>query len=191
MPLHSRYVVEVCDNDKRLPDKMFKHSNVQSDTKMHKLLVNNERKTAWIAQVSKGRKGFQPPKKNLFAKIILLMASQVRNIHTQHFFSNNFNKYRPNTKKRKQPFPRSRKMLNVEEPCNSNNFDDTEVVFESNRAEPLIKDKETMTDDCQESVPIRFCQLTRESDVLFSTGLENNRIFQKHYLIIYKRKLLL
>ena len=86
MPLHSRYVVEVCDNDKRLPDKMFKHSNVQSDTKMHKLLVNNERKTAWIAQVSKGRKGSQPLKKKLFAKIILLMASQVRNIQTQHFF---------------------------------------------------------------------------------------------------------
>ena len=34
-------------------------------------------------------------------------------------------------------------------------------------AEPLIKDKETMTDDYQESVPMRFCQLTRESDVVF------------------------
>lgn len=43
----------------------------------------------------------------------------------------------------------------------------------------VIKDKETMTDNHQESVPMRFCQLTRESGVLFFTELENNRIFQK------------
>ena len=42
--------------------------------------------------------------------------------------------------------------------------------------EPRIKDKETMAGDYQESVPIRFCQLTH--DVLFFTGLENTRIFQ-------------
>ena len=62
-------------------------------------------------------------------------------------------------------------MLNVEETCSSNNFGDTKIIFESNMAEVLIKDKETMTDDYQESVPMRFCQLTRESDVLFLTGL--------------------
>ena len=57
-------------------------------------------------------------------------------------------------------------MLNVEEPCSSNNFVDTEIVFESNMTEPLIKDNKTMTDDYQGSLPMRFCQLTRESDVL-------------------------
>ena len=62
MPLHSRCVVRVCDNDKRFPDKMIKHSNVQGDIKLHKLPVNNERKRAWIAQVSKVRKDIQPPK---------------------------------------------------------------------------------------------------------------------------------
>ena len=41
---------------------MIKHSNVKGDIKMHKLLINNERKRAWIAQVSKERKDFQPPK---------------------------------------------------------------------------------------------------------------------------------
>ena len=35
-------------------------------------------------------------------------------------------------------------MFNVEEPCSSDNFDDTEV-FESSMTEPLIKDKETIT----------------------------------------------
>ena len=44
-------------------------------------------------------------------------------------------------KKRKQPFPRLRKKFNAEKPCSSNNFDDTEG-FESNMAEPLIKDKQ-------------------------------------------------
>ena len=62
MPLHSRCIVGVCDNDKQFSDKKIKHSNVQGDITMHKLPVNNERKRAWIAQVSKGRKGFQPLK---------------------------------------------------------------------------------------------------------------------------------
>lgn len=57
-------------------------------------------------------------------------------------------------------------MLNVEEPCSSDNFVYTEIVFESNMAEPLIKDNKTMTDDYQESLPMRFCPLTRKSDVL-------------------------
>ena len=43
---------------------------------------------------------------------------------------------------------------------------------------PLIKEKEAMTDDYQESVPVRFCKLTHENDVLFFTGLQNARIFQ-------------
>ena len=67
-------------------------------------------------------------------------------------------------------------MFNVEEPCSSDNFDDTEV-FESSMTEPLIKDKETITGGYQEGVPMKFCQLTRESDVLFFTGLENTRIY--------------
>ena len=69
-------------------------------------------------------------------------------------------------------------MFDVEESSCSNNFNDTEIVFESDMAEPLIKDKETMTDDCQGSVLMRFGQLTWESDVLVFTGLENTRIFQ-------------
>lgn len=47
----------------------------------------------------------------------------------------------------KQQFSRSIKILNVEEPCSSNNFGDTEKVFESNMTKPLIKDKEAMTHD--------------------------------------------
>ena len=42
---------------------MTKHRNVQGDIKIHKPPVNKERKRSWIAQVSKGRKGFQTPKK--------------------------------------------------------------------------------------------------------------------------------
>ena len=44
---------------------MIKHRNVQGDIKIHKLPVNKERKRAWIAKVSKRRKGFQPPKNHL------------------------------------------------------------------------------------------------------------------------------
>ena len=40
-------------------------------------------------------------------------------------------------------------------------------------AVPVIKDKKTMTDEYQESVSMRFFQLTREGDVLVFTGLEN------------------
>ena len=47
---------------------MIKHRNVQGDIKIHKPPVNKERKRAWIAQVSKGRKGFQPPKKCFLLK---------------------------------------------------------------------------------------------------------------------------
>ena len=38
-------------------------------------------------------------------------------------------------------------MFNVEEPCSSNKFGDTEIVFKSSLAKPLIKNKEAMTDD--------------------------------------------
>ena len=44
MPPHSRCVAGVCDNQKQLPDKVIKHSIVQSDTNMHKLPVNKQRK---------------------------------------------------------------------------------------------------------------------------------------------------
>ena len=40
-------------------------------------------------------------------------------------------------------------MFNVQEPCSSRNFGATEIVFESNMGESVIKDKETMTDDHQ------------------------------------------
>ena len=78
-------------------------------------------------------------------------------------------------------------MLNVEEPCSSNNFGDTKMVFESNMAEPLIKVKVTMTDDYQESVPMRFCQLTSKSDVMFFTGLEDTRTFQTLFNHLQKK----
>ena len=105
------------------------------------------------------------------------MANQVRRIETQHLF-NNFNKCRSNTKKIRQPFPRLMKIVNVEKPCSSNNFGITEIVFHSNMTKSLIKDKEAMTDDYQESVPVRFCKLTHENDVPCFTGLQNTRIFQ-------------
>ena len=53
----------------------------------------------------------------------------------------------------------------------------TKIVFESNRSEPLIKNKEIMTAHYQESVPMRFCKLIRENHVLFFTELQNTRIF--------------
>ena len=67
--------------------------------------------------------------------------------------------------KKKTPFPRSMKIVNVEKPCSSNNFGITEIVFHNNMTKALIKDKEAMTDDYQESVPVRSCKLTRENDV--------------------------
>ena len=70
------------------------------------------------------------------------------------------------------------KILNAEEPCRSNNFGITTIVFHSNMTKPLIKDKEAITGDYQESVPVRFCKLTRENHVFFFTGLQNTRIFQ-------------
>ena len=77
-------------------------------------------------------------------------------------------------------------MFNVEEPCSSNNFDDTEI-FESNVAEPLTKDKETMTDEYQEIVPMRFCQLNHESNVLFFTGLKCTRMFETLFSYLQKK----
>ena len=122
---------------------------------------------AWIAQVSKGKKGFQPPKNSFVCSNHYADGKPSKEHPDPTLFLTISTNTAPTVKKRKQPFPRSSKTLNVEEPCSSNNFVDTEIVFESNMAEPLIKDKETMTDDYQESVPMRFCQLTRESDVVF------------------------
>ena len=65
MTLHSSCFAGDCDNHKWFPNKMIKHRNVQGDIKIHKLPVSKERKRAWIAKVSKGRKGFQPSKNHL------------------------------------------------------------------------------------------------------------------------------
>ena len=187
MSLHTRCVVGICANEKRFPDKMIKHSNVQGDVKMHKLPVDNERKRAWIAQVSKERKDFQPPKKFFVCSNHFVDGKPSKEHPDPTLFLTISTNTAPTTKKKRQLFPRSRKMLNVEEPYSSNNFSYTEIVFESNMAEPQIKVKETMTDDYQESVPMRFCQLTRESDVLFYTGLENTRIFQTVFNYLQKK----
>ena len=60
-------------------------------------------------------------------------------------------------------------------------FGNTKIVFESNRSEPLIKNKEIMTAHYQESVPMRFCKLLNYKTLEYF----------KHYLIHYRRKLLL
>ena len=40
---------------------MIIHSNVEGDIEVYKLPVITEKKIAWIAQVTKGGKDFQPP----------------------------------------------------------------------------------------------------------------------------------
>ena len=92
---------------------MIKHSNVEGDIKMHKLPVNKERKRAWIAQVSKRRKGFQPPKLFLLKPFCGWQAKY--GAFRINIAFNSFNKFSPNTQKRKQPLPRSMKMLNVKD----------------------------------------------------------------------------
>ena len=61
MPKHSRYVVGVCDNDKRYPEGMITHSNVEENIVMHKLSLNETRRKALINQIGKGRKDFDVP----------------------------------------------------------------------------------------------------------------------------------
>ena len=54
-------------------------------------------------------------------------------------------------------------------------------------ADLVMKDKEKMTADYKESVPMRFCQLICENYVQFFTGLENTRIFQTLFNYLQKK----
>ena len=53
MGKHDRCVVGVCNNDKRYPEHMEIHSNVNSaKVVMHKIPVDQQRRNAWIHLVS-------------------------------------------------------------------------------------------------------------------------------------------
>ena len=56
MGRHSRCVIDICDNDNQYPGLHKKHSNVDGDIIMHKLLKDGAVKAAWINTVLKGRK---------------------------------------------------------------------------------------------------------------------------------------
>ena len=86
---------------------MIKHSNVKGDIKMHKLLINNERKRAWIAQVSKERKDFQPPKTFFVCSDHFVDGKSSKEHPDSTLFLKISTNTTPISKKRKQPFPRS------------------------------------------------------------------------------------
>ena len=71
----------------------------------------------------------------------------------------------PTPNKKKQPFPRSMKMFNIEEQCCSHNFSDTEIILENCMADLVMKGKEKMAADYKETVPMRFCQSVCENYV--------------------------
>ena len=51
----ARCCVGGCDNDKRYPDRIVKHSNVVGKLRFHNFPANEESKCAWVQKISKGR----------------------------------------------------------------------------------------------------------------------------------------
>ena len=56
MGKHSRCVTGICLNDMQLPELHKKHSNINGDTIMHKLVEDETVKNAWTHAILKGRK---------------------------------------------------------------------------------------------------------------------------------------
>ena len=48
MGKHSRYVIDICNNDMQYPELHKKHSNVDGDISIYKLPKDGAAKAAWI-----------------------------------------------------------------------------------------------------------------------------------------------
>ena len=191
MPNHARCVVGPCDNDKRYPERFIKHRNVERDLVFHKLPADESVKRSWIQQVSKGRDDFVPPT-NFFVcsnHFVDGKPTKINPIPTLFLtISGNIARTPP---KRKPPTKRLA-LTNEKQPLSSTpvsfpvTSSDNNSSFFSN-FQPIMLDKLTNTTCFYEAaVPMQFTQITRESDVIFFTGLSGTQMFR--VIFIFKKK---
>ena len=189
MPKHTRCIVGVCDNDKRYPERMVKHSNVTGEIVMHKLPNDKVKRKAWINQVKKGRKNFEIPK-NFF-------------VCSNHFVDGEPTPLNPNPtlfltlstnnistpKKRKLPYPRKKLKLgdgDFSDVVDVDDLDDDSTDYS------LTCEKATNTEyNYADVVPMQFEQLTRESNIVFFTGLAGTEMFKTLYEYLLQKALVI
>ena len=169
MPSHARYVVGVCDNDKTYPERTVKHCNVKGEVIMHKLPTDGDNKKVWIQQVSKGRKDFIVPKDFYVCSNHFLDGKPAKENPFPTLFLTPSTETMETPTKRKRPSPRKQ----------TDSFGSIQEVISSEDEEyPSDIENKNILQENSYVIPMKFCQLTREADFRFFTGLDGTKIFK-------------
>ena len=168
MGKHDRCCVGVCDNDERFPETFISHSNVKGKLVMHKFPVDPQNRAAWTHQISKGRKDFAPGTCTYVCSNHFVDGKPTTENPTPTLFLTVTMNCAATPTKKSRPMPRKRTQID----CN------VDIEVESMEVEQFA-DKYTSTDSSLDmAIPLTFVQITRESDVLFFTGLEGTIMFR-------------
>ena len=189
-----RCVIGVCDNDKRYPGRFIKHSNVTEKLTFHKLPADPRKREAWIHAVRKGRKDFVVPKNFFVCSNHFVDGKATKNNpFPTLFLTVTMNKHgTPKESLRRSPKARA-VIINSSDNdagdeedsvlCTIHASEETsiEVCDSASHMEvdSLYKCKATCTSQLVLGVvPMKFAQITKDSDVLFFTGLDGSKMFE-------------
>ena len=184
MGKHDRCVVGSCDNDKRFPEKYVIHSNVKEKLVMHKFPSDPEKRTAWTNQILKGRKDFMPGKYSYVCSIHFIDGKPTQeNPVPTLFLTATMNCAETPKKKSREP---PRKRIRVEAIPDSTGMESglkqVELFmpdFTRLESESKQKDQATNTNFTNDvPIPLTLLQISRESDVIFYTGLQGTKMFK-------------
>ena len=181
MGKHTRCVIGVCDNDKRYPNKMIKHSNVIGDTIVfHKLPKDPKIRADWVNQIVKGREDLSSekdlPKECYVCSIHFIDGKPTKENPTPTLFLTVSTNTLPTPKKRKKPMKRTRLEPQTKKTTLHEQFDSGD--YDTDIDQPATCDVGVLTDMPQEPIPVQFSHITRECDVVTFTGLEGPEMFK-------------
>ena len=204
MGKHTKCVIGVCNNDKRYPERMVKHSNVIGNIVMHSLPTKDEKiRSTWIHQILKGRTDLNLAKdipKNCFVcsnhfvdgkpttenpSPTLFLTVSTNSLPTPTKFSRKRsvrgsiaeaqeNEIGPNAK---------RQLFHMTPGINEHSYA-SNIVLPSQDPAPLesvskTRDVQCGTTDVElDLVSFRFAHITRECDVCTFTGIEGTKMFR-------------
>lgn len=158
MVRHDRCCVGPCDNDTRYKDQYDVKSHVTT-LKFHRFPKNEEKMNVWTGLVNKGRENFIP--------------TSGSRICSNHFVDGEPSLKNPNPTLylTLQDTRESKMVSRRSSPRKRSLVSQTAPVYDSEGQSVKVSTEAI-------PIPMKFEHLTREFDVRFSTGMENNAIFK-------------
>ena len=181
MEKHDQCCVGICNNDKRYPEKYEIHSNVvEGKLTMHRFPTDPDKRKIWTNAVSKGRKGFEPGNYSYVCSNHFVEGKPtIQNPHPMLFLTIMQNNA-ATPQKKSRPCPRKR--IRLQSPTPEIYLGDPVPDNQS-----TAEDKTTSTEDLGATLHMTFTQITRDTDVLFFTGLVGSIMFKSIFTFVQRK----